>query len=100
MQSHIIFSYGFHGRRKEIFNGIIKDIADYEYNFIPLLLICDESENIRRMNCDGRDIERIKRALEVSRKAYDEVSYPTLNISMLSVDEAAARIIEISALCT
>lgn len=94
----VIFSYGLHGRRREIFNGIIDDIAGYEYNFIPLLLVCGESENIRRMNCDGRDTERIQRAVEASREAYSDISYPTLDISMLSVDEAAARILEIAGL--
>jgi GTPase SAR1 family protein len=95
----VIFSYGLHGRRREIFNGIIEDIAGYEYNFIPLLLVCGESENIRRMNCDGRDTERIQRAVEASREAYADIGYLTLDISVLSVDEAAARIMELAELC-
>ncbi len=94
----VIFSYGLHGRRREIFNGIIEDIAGYEYNFIPLLLVSSEAENIRRMNFDGRDNGRIRRALEVSRGAYADVNYPTFDISMLSADEAAAGIMEIAGL--
>jgi hypothetical protein len=94
----VIFSYGLHGRRSEIFSGIIEDIAGYEYNFIPMLLVCSEAENIRRMNLDGRDSERIRRALESSRGACSDINYPTFDVSMLSADEAAAGIIEIAGL--
>jgi energy-coupling factor transporter ATP-binding protein EcfA2 len=94
----IIFSYGFHGRRKEVFDGLIKDLANYEYNFIPLLLICNEAENIRRMNCDGRDIQRIKRSLEFSRGVYNGINYQSIDISTLSVDEAVSKILDISKL--
>ena len=94
----VIFSYGFHGRRKEVFDGVIEDISDRAYNFIPILLTCDEAENIRRMHCDGRDVERIRRAVEVSRDAYSGVTYPAIDISTLSVDEAVSRILDVSGL--
>jgi Cdc6-like AAA superfamily ATPase len=92
----VIFSYGFHGRRKEVFDSLVYSLSKYEYNFIPFLLICDEAENIRRMNCDGRDIEQIKRALEVSRNAFSNINYPTINITMLTASEAATKILDIA----
>lgn len=94
----VIFSYGFHGRRKEIFDGIMDDLSAHTFHFIPLLLVCDEAENIRRMVCDGRDGKRIQRALASSRNAYADVNYPTIDISALSVDEAIARIRRLSGL--
>jgi regulator of PEP synthase PpsR (kinase-PPPase family) len=59
-------------------------------------LTCSEEENIRRMNCDGRDAERIRHALEVSRKAYSDIHYPAIDITKFSVEEAAAEIIKLS----
>lgn len=46
------------------------------------------------MKCDGRDDERIKRAVEVSRKAFGDVRYPQIDITNLSVDEAVSCIIK------
>lgn len=89
----VIFSYGFHGRRKEVFERILKEISKEEHNFIPFLLWCNQEENINRMNSDNRDSDRIKRALNESRKAFDHVVYPKLDISNLSATEAAKTII-------
>jgi energy-coupling factor transporter ATP-binding protein EcfA2 len=96
----VIFSYGFHGRRREIFDGVLQDIADMEYNLIPLLLTCSEEENIRRMCCDHRDAERIQRALQVSRQAFAGVGYPQIDITELSIEDAVSRILSALNLCT
>lgn len=96
----VIFSYGFHGRRKEIFDGVLQDLADMEYRFIPLLLTCAAEENVRRMMCDGRDAARIQRALEVSRQAFAGVEYPQIDITALSVEDAVSSILSVSKLCT
>lgn len=96
----VIFSYGFHGRRKEIFDGVLQDLADMEYRFIPLLLTCAAEENIRRMMYDHRDAERIQRALEISRQAFAGVEYPQIDVTELSVEEAVSRILSVSKLCT
>ncbi len=42
-----VFSYGFHGRRKEVFHNIMPLIANNEYNFVPLLLWCDEEKTLK-----------------------------------------------------
>jgi Cdc6-like AAA superfamily ATPase len=90
----VILSYGFHGRRIEVFHGVLRDLASLEYTFVPLLLVCEESENVRRMRADGRDNDRILRSLEHSRPAYGDVGYPQLDITKLSVDEAVAAVLQ------
>lgn len=90
----VIFSYGFHGRRKEVFEMVISNISNLEYNFVQFLLWCDLEENINRMKFDNRSEERIKRTIEQSRKAFRYVSYPKIDITNLSVVESAKFIIE------
>jgi len=89
----VIFSYGFHGRRKEIFDRIMSDLSTREIKFLPFLLTCSKEENIQRMKADDRDMDRIERALEISRNAYLDIEYPQIDITELSVDEATALII-------
>lgn len=101
----VIFSYGFHGRRREVFDAVMRALAGgpampgepalagVPFDFLPLLLTCDEAENVRRMRADGRDPERIQRALEHSRPAYAGVDYPRIDITRLSAEEAAAAIL-------
>lgn len=50
-------------------------------------------KNIRRMKSDNRDGERIKRGVEISRKAFADSDSPPLNISDLTVEEAAKAVI-------
>lgn len=89
----VLFSYGLHGRRREIFEGVLEDLAGQSFRFFPFLLTCGEAENVRRMRLDGRDEARIERALRVSRAAYDDVPYPKIDVTHLSVPEAAALIL-------
>lgn len=89
----VIFSYGFHGRRKEVFGNVISQISVFQYRFIPYLLCCSEDENMRRMIADKRSAERIERAIHESRKAFEDVSYQRIDITGMSVSEAAGRII-------
>jgi Cdc6-like AAA superfamily ATPase len=94
----VIFSYGFHGRRKEIFDGILKDISIIEYRFIPIQLVCEETENIKRMKHDGRGNDQISRAILKSRTAYTEVKYPQIDITELSVEESVTAILALAQL--
>ncbi|MHB0856645.1 MAG: AAA family ATPase [Anaerolineae bacterium] len=94
----VVFSYGLHGRRREIFDGVTKDLADMEYRFIPVLLVCDVAENIRRLSCNGRDTERISRAVQLSRAAYSAVDYPRIDVTNLSVEDSVSRILDIAGL--
>lgn len=91
---NVVFSYGFHGRRKEIFDIVMKNMAQINHNFIPFLLWCSIDENIKRMNMDNRSAERIQVSLMKSRSAYDDVIYPKIDITDLSVPEASRHIME------
>ncbi|MBS4537303.1 AAA family ATPase [Clostridium sp. D2Q-11] len=90
----VVFSYGFHGRRREVFQRVLSEVSKIEHNLIPFLLWCSEEENISRMNVDNRSNDRIQRALNESRKSFDDVIYPKLDITSLSVSEAAKTIIK------
>lgn len=89
----VVLSYGFHGRRREVFQRVLSEVSKTEHNFIPLLLWCSLEENINRMNIDNRSDDRIQRTLNESRKAFDDIIYPKLDITNLSVSEAAKTII-------
>jgi ABC-type cobalamin/Fe3+-siderophores transport system ATPase subunit len=91
--STVVFSYGFHGRRKEVFQRVQSEISKTEHEFIPFLVWCSEEENINRMNGDNRSTDRIQRTLKESRKAFDDVTYPKVDITNLSASEAAKTII-------
>ena len=94
---NVIFQYGFHGVRKQIFNEIlgVLDKQQIKYEFCPILLTCSLEENIRRMQNDNRDSERINRAITNTRSIYDELNYPRLNITQLSPEEIAIKMKEI-----
>lgn len=90
----VIFSYGFHGRRKEVFDRVMRALPMHELRFMPFALICSVEENLRRMKADGRDTDRMERALKTAREAFGDIEYPQMDISGLSADEAAAWIID------
>lgn len=89
----VVFSYGFHGRRREVFQRVLLEISKMEHEFIPFLLWCSEEENINRMNFDNRSTIRIQRTLNESRKAFDDLSYPKIDITNLSISEATKTIL-------
>lgn len=91
--NNVVFSYGFHGRRKEVFDMVMTELSKTNYNFIPFLLWCSEEENIKRMHMDNRSLERIQRTIKESRKSFDTIMYPQIDITDLSVFEAAENII-------
>jgi hypothetical protein len=96
----VIFSYGFHGRRKEVFDRVMSALSIRETRFIPFTLMCGEEENIRRMKADRRDAAQIERALKISRDAFSDIAYPQIDITRLSVDEAAMLIMDQAGLST
>ena len=90
----VIFSYGFHGRRKEVFDRAVRALPMHELRFMPFALICSVEENLRRMKADGRNADRMERALKTAREAYGDIEYPQIDVTDLSAEEAAARIID------
>ena len=91
---HVIFPYGFHGPRQRIWETVVSDIQDLSHVFVPITLTCDENENVARMTSDGRDDSRIKRALSV-RHIYDELRYPKLDTTGLTIDQTADWVISL-----
>jgi len=98
---NVIFQYGFHGPRREIFDDIIEALDNnrISYQFCPVILRCDLQENIERMKRDGRDDERIRRAIENTRHIYDAYDYPSIDTTGLSVPQTVDRILGILSAC-
>jgi hypothetical protein len=91
--TNVVFSYGFHGRRKEVFQAVMERLSDMPFDFIPLLLWCGEDENVKRMQADNRSIEQVWRTLTVSRSSFNDIPYPRLDITDFSISIAAEMII-------
>lgn len=91
---YVIFNYGLHGPRKQIFDNILKNISDMDYELIPIVITCSYDENRTRMIRDGRDEERISRALAV-RNIYDNSDNPTIDTTDMSVEKAVYKVLEI-----
>lgn len=89
----VVFSYGFHGRRKEVFEMVLKALSKADIHFIPFLLECGLEENINRMSMDNRSPEQIRRAIDESRKVFCDIPYPKIDVTDLSASEAAEAII-------
>ncbi len=72
----------------------MQTVAKKNFKFIPFLLTCSEEENIKRMNMDNRSLERKQRAIEESRKAFGDLTYPQIEITDFTASEAAENIIK------
>lgn len=93
--NYVIFSYGFHGPRKLIFEKLLHNLQDIEFTLLPITLICSEVENARRMTQDGRDAERIQRALIQTRPLYENPENPAIDTTHLTVEETVDEILKI-----
>lgn len=91
---YVIFNYGFHGPRRMIYDQVMGNLKDLEFQFIPIIVTCEEKENINRMIEDERDEERIKRALTI-RGMYDDLGYPVIDTTKLTVGETVEIVVEI-----
>ncbi len=90
----VVFSYGFHGRRREVFNMVIQLLSNIDYEFVPVLLWCSVKEQLCRLRADNRSDDRILTAIKDSRNAFADADYPKVDITDYSVEEAAHMIIE------
>lgn len=86
---HVIFPYGFHGPRKQIFEDILKELDNSEisYRLCPVILKCDLEENIKRMKKDSRDEKRVRRVIENTRDIYDAYDYPKIDTTNMSTSQ-------------
>jgi len=94
---NVIFQYGFHGVRKQIFASILDVLSAYNitYHFCPIILCCELDENLRRMKNDNRNKEQILRAIEKTRDIYDDYNYPKIDSTHLSIDETVSKIMDV-----
>lgn len=61
----VVFTYGWHGARKEIYENMMKKLRNdgIEFKENVIILKCSANENIKRAIKDGRDEVRIKRGI-------------------------------------
>lgn len=95
---YIIFTYGFHGERKAIFDEVLHRLEKEKINFecSMIILKCSLDENIRRMIEDGREENRIQRGIDNTFHFYDRYDYPTIDTTELEIDQVAELIAEIA----
>ena len=91
---YVIFSWGFHGPRKRIFNRVLHHLQDLTFQLLPITLVCSEEENIRRMEQDGREDERIQGGLQ-TRPLYESQANKTIDTTLLTVEETVKEILAI-----
>lgn len=93
----VVFTYSWHGERKEIYDNIIarlqKDKIDFKESII--ILKCSKEENVCRAIKDNRDDERIKRGMKNTFNFYDKYTYPYIDTTELLPDEVAEKIMEL-----
>ena len=90
--STVVFTYSWHGGRKELYDRVIKRLQNdgIEFRETIVILKCSESENRRRALVDNRDVERIEKGMKYTFSFYNEFEYPcidTTNMTVLEVVE-------------
>ena len=93
----VLFTYGWHGARKEIYENVIEKLTRDNINFAETIIIlkCSKEENIKRAVNDGRDKERIKRGIEMTFSFYDEYDYPVINTTDMTPSQVIDKIKDI-----
>ncbi len=92
----IVFPYGLHGERKEIWDTVILQLKEdgIAFEIFPVVLKCSMQENRRRCEQDGRDAQRIERGIKNTFHFYDDFQYPVIITTQLSPEEVAEQIAE------
>ena len=93
----IIFPYGFHGERKQLFEQILSRLGQegIVFKLCPIILKCSKEENIKRAVKDGRDSERIERGIRNTFAFYEKYTYPSIDTTHLEPNEVAEKIVNI-----
>lgn len=94
---YVIFPYGFHGERKQIYEQVIGWLREggIKFEICPVILKCSKEENIRRSEQDGRDPERIERGMKNTFAFYDEYPYPCIDSTCQPPEQVAEEIIKL-----
>ena len=93
----VVFTYSWHGGRKEIYDNIIARLWKEEIDFEELIVVlkCSKEENVLRAISDNRDNERIERGMENTFNFYDKYIYPSIDTTDMRPDEVAEKIMEL-----
>ena len=94
---NVIFTYSWHGNRKEIYDNLIFKLKSdgIEFDEKIVVLKCSKEENINRAKKDGRDRIRIERGMKSTFSFYDGYDYTSIDSTNMSANEVAKRIIEL-----
>ena len=97
---YIIFPYGFHGERKQLFEQVLSRLRQegIVFELCPIILKCCKEENIKRAVKDGRDRERIERGIRNTFSFYEEYTYPSIDTTYLAPIEVVEKIVNILSL--
>ena len=95
--STVIFTYSWHGARKEIYENVIEKLRrnNIEFQECIIVLKCTREENIRRAINDGRDKERIERGMIATHSFYDDLDYPSIDTTYMTPVSVADNIMKI-----
>ena len=90
----VIFTYSWHGGRKEIYDRVIEQFRNDGIEFVENIIIlkCSEEENVRRALEDKRDEERVERGKKTF-SFYDDFDYPCIDTTEMSVTEVVESIL-------
>ena len=95
--STVIFTYSWHGARKEIYENVIEKLRrnNIEFQECIIVLKCSREENIQRAINDGRDKERIERGMIATHSFYDDLDYPCVDTTCMTPVQVADHIIKL-----
>ncbi len=81
----MVFSYSFHGGRKENFELVLQRLQEegIEFELQYIILKCSYEEKVRRARQDCRDEERIQRGMKNTFEFYDNYDYPVIDTTEL-----------------
>lgn len=90
----VVFTYGWHGERKEIYDKVIEKLRSDGIKFKENIIIlkCSEEENIKRAVKDGRDETRINRGMKTTFLFYDDYNYPCIDTTYMTPLQVAQEI--------
>lgn len=90
----VLFTYGWHGARKEIFENVMEKLKRDNIDFSETIIIlkCSKEENIKRAINDGRDEGRIKRGIEMTFSFYDKYDYPVIDTTDMTPSQVIDKI--------
>ena len=91
----VLFTYAWHGERKEIYENVMARLKEDGIKFKESIFVlkCSKDENIKRARKDGRDEVRIDRGIKNTFDFYDGYDYPTIDTTLMTPSQVAAKII-------